>query len=462
MSQPPLTVAIQKLEETIGTRLLDRNRHTVRLTPAGEVFWWRPGAPSRRPRSPSNPRAGPPAACSARCACPSCRARRWTCCPGAAHLPAQYPAVKLILSGETSGRQLELLRRGDTDPALVVPPVYEARDLSPDILCEGGTGAGGAGRAPARTPQAGAAGGTARGSLRRLPVRRRARLFGRDPAACQRAGFFPRVVQEAAQMQSIVTLVAGHLGVAIVPRAMTRVQARGVVYVEVAQARTTLRYPLVLASLAATDNAPSVPSWRWRAAPWRGCAARTAGAAARPARRPDASRARPHAPAAACASVRRPPAGDPAPQNKLERSAAAPRSRPPRADRPPPAPMPAARRPAGCAQLGRHRGRVRALHPPALAPCLQQQRLRGVGPVVAGRISGAPAGRRAAMPASSAALSASPGRWCSTPIKVAASKRSRGRGPPHSRARCARARTARPAPPAPRSAPASRATDRQR
>lgn len=256
MSQPPLTVAIQKLEETIGTRLLDRNRHTVRLTPAGEVFL----VEARR------------AIAQAEIAIESARRAasgmfgtlRLSFVPSAALdlLPEvlrtfqrEYPAVKLILSGETSGRQLELLRRGDTDLALVVPPVYEARDLSLDILCEEELVLA----VPAEHPLA------RRKRVRLEELRAEAFVafpFAEGPgysgvilAACQRAGFFPRVVQEAAQMQSIVTLVAGHLGVAIVPRAMTRVQARGVVYVEVAQARTTLRYPLVLASLAATDNA---------------------------------------------------------------------------------------------------------------------------------------------------------------------------------------------------------------
>ena len=36
MSQPPLSVAIQQLEEAVGTRLLERNSKSVRLTAAGK------------------------------------------------------------------------------------------------------------------------------------------------------------------------------------------------------------------------------------------------------------------------------------------------------------------------------------------------------------------------------------------------------------------------------------------
>ena len=38
MSQPPLSVAIRNLELQVGTLLIDRSRHHVRLTPAGKVF----------------------------------------------------------------------------------------------------------------------------------------------------------------------------------------------------------------------------------------------------------------------------------------------------------------------------------------------------------------------------------------------------------------------------------------
>ena len=38
MSQPPLTAAIQRLEQQIGVALLERTRHRVALTAAGAAF----------------------------------------------------------------------------------------------------------------------------------------------------------------------------------------------------------------------------------------------------------------------------------------------------------------------------------------------------------------------------------------------------------------------------------------
>ncbi|MGO4155509.1 LysR family transcriptional regulator [Cupriavidus sp. YAF13] len=256
MSQPPLTVAIKKLEETIGTELLERNRHMVRLTPAGEVFL----VEARRTIA----QAEIAVESARRAASGMFGTLRLSFVPSAAldvlpdilrRFQQEYPAVKLILTGESSGKQLELLRRGDTDVAIVVPPVYEPRDLSLDILCEE--------TLVVAVPAAHALARRKRLRLEELKAEAFVAFpFAEGPgysgvilAACQRAGFFPRVVQEASQMQTIITLVAGNLGIAIVPRAMTRVQALGVVYIDVTESRTSLRYPLVMASLTNTENA---------------------------------------------------------------------------------------------------------------------------------------------------------------------------------------------------------------
>jgi len=48
--------------------------------------------------------------------------------------------------------------------------------------------------------------------------------------ACQRAGFAPRVIQEAPQMASIVSLVAAGVGISVVPAAMRHMGAEGIEY----------------------------------------------------------------------------------------------------------------------------------------------------------------------------------------------------------------------------------------
>src|SRR6185503_20253656 len=47
---------------------------------------------------------------------------------------------------------------------------------------------------------------------------------------CRRAGFIPRVEQEAVQMQTIISLVSAGLGVALIPASMRNLGRSGVVY----------------------------------------------------------------------------------------------------------------------------------------------------------------------------------------------------------------------------------------
>jgi DNA-binding transcriptional LysR family regulator len=55
-----------------------------------------------------------------------------------------------------------------------------------------------------------------------------------------RAGFAPRVAQEAIQMQTVVSLVSSGLGVALVPASVANLGRRGVVYREIADTHPRL------------------------------------------------------------------------------------------------------------------------------------------------------------------------------------------------------------------------------
>ncbi|WP_263975289.1 LysR family substrate-binding domain-containing protein [Leptolyngbya sp. 7M] len=72
---------------------------------------------------------------------------------------------------------------------------------------------------------------------------------------CQQAGFSPNVVQEAMQMQTIVSLVAGGIGISIVPVSLENMQRAGVVYKPLAE-------PTPCAEIAVAwrqnDHSPSI------------------------------------------------------------------------------------------------------------------------------------------------------------------------------------------------------------
>lgn len=55
-------------------------------------------------------------------------------------------------------------------------------------------------------------------------------LYDQIISFCQQADFSPTVTQEAIQMQTIVSLVAAEMGIAIVPESLQHLQRTGVVY----------------------------------------------------------------------------------------------------------------------------------------------------------------------------------------------------------------------------------------
>ncbi len=141
---------------------------------------------------------------------------------------ARFPAVSLDLRELGMPEQLEALRRADIDVGLVRPPIIEASLDSAVILEEPMIVALPAGHRLAK--------------LARIPAKRLAEepfvLFPREPGTvfrdlimdfCARAGFAPRVAQEASQTHAVMGLVSAGLGIAMVPESVRVIGMRGVV-----------------------------------------------------------------------------------------------------------------------------------------------------------------------------------------------------------------------------------------
>lgn len=261
MSQPPLSVAMRNLEAQVGAMLFDRSRHHVRLTPAGQVFH------KDAQRLLQQAQAAIERACRAAEGLEG--SLRLSFVPSAALnvLPAifkrfqrDYPTVQLRLTAETTARQLEDLRKGEVELALVVGPVYEARDLVlVDLQAQKFVIA-----VPRSHPLAGRRWvkieALAAEPFISFPASEGAGFVAALLGACQSAGFLPRVVQEAAQMQSILTLVAGGLGIALVPESMRMLAMADVVFLEIVDTHPLPTYQLVFAHASNNDN-PVVQSF---------------------------------------------------------------------------------------------------------------------------------------------------------------------------------------------------------
>ncbi|MEG4859970.1 LysR family transcriptional regulator [Microcoleus sp. K1-B6] len=230
IAQPPLSQQIQHLEAELGFQLFRRTKRTVHLTAAGQVFFEEAGKILQQVdraiqlgRQTSRGELG-----------------QLTIgfVSSAAHnvVPAilqafrtQYPAVLLELHELTTHEQLQRLRFGQIDIGFVRPPVEED-GINSEIIF----------REPliVALPETHPAADRAKVELRELstepfilfPRSQAPGLYDAIVSLCQQAGFSPIAAQEAIQMQTIVSLVAAEMGVAIVPESMQNFQRSGVVY----------------------------------------------------------------------------------------------------------------------------------------------------------------------------------------------------------------------------------------
>lgn len=256
VSQPPLTVAVQRLEAELGVQLLERTKQAVRLTPAGEAFL----EEARRTLA----HAQLSVEIAQRAASGKVGTLRLSFVPSAGlsivprllgEFRRGHPDVKLILTPETTARQLEALARGQVDVCVVVPPLRElqglqVRPLTQDALM-------------LAVPSAHPLTGQPRVQLKDLanetfvgfPMKDGPGFESVVMAACQESGFVPRFAQTASQMQAILALVAAGHGVALVPAAMSAVQVEGTRFLQVRQKGRPVRYPLGLAWNQQSQNA---------------------------------------------------------------------------------------------------------------------------------------------------------------------------------------------------------------
>ncbi|WP_104012691.1 LysR family transcriptional regulator [Burkholderia anthinoferrum] len=248
MAQPPLSAAIRKLEDELGVALLERDNRGSRLTPAGEAFLLE----ARRALEQAERavavarRAGAGLGGTLRL--------RFVDSTVNALLPLilrafqeRHPDVDFQLEEGTTAEQVLALRQDRTDVGIVVLPVADAGDVHVEPLLRDRMVA-------------------ALSDGHRLARRRRIALaeLADEPwvmfathhgpgmhalivTACAQAGFAPRVVQQPRQMQTTAGLVAGGIGVALMPRLFVPMQPRGITFCELKGAGSPLAYELAIA-----------------------------------------------------------------------------------------------------------------------------------------------------------------------------------------------------------------------
>lgn len=231
IAQPPLSQQIKQLEQQIGVQLLIRNRRRVRLTEAGAIFLEQArrtlaqaefavqAAQSAAAGEPGNIDIGFVSSATYHDAIPAIiRIFR-----------ERHPRVVLTLHELTSAEQAEALRDGAIHVGFVRPPVGDETLTLETVLMEPLVAALPTSHALAGNPVISIT-SLANDLFVMLPRHLNLSLYDQIIAACQSAGFTPRVAQEAIQLQTITSLVAAGIGVSLVPASLRNVRRAGVVY----------------------------------------------------------------------------------------------------------------------------------------------------------------------------------------------------------------------------------------
>ena len=255
VSQPPLSVAVQKLEADVGVTLLDRTRHHVRLTVAGEAFL----VEARRTLA----HAQQSVDIAQRAAAGKLGTLRLSFVPSAAlnvvpellrAFREDYPDVNLVLTSDTTSQQKAALLSGATDVGIVVPPLRDAGDFRIQNFCDEELVLA----VPALHPLA----GQTRVQLRDLAAESFVGFPSSDGpgfesvimAACRECGFVPNFVQVASDMRIILALVSSGLGVALVPQSLQAVKTSYLAFLQVRRRNAAVKYSLGLAFRPTNTN----------------------------------------------------------------------------------------------------------------------------------------------------------------------------------------------------------------
>jgi len=231
MSQPPLSQQIKLLEEEIGVTLLTRTKRQVVLTPAGEVFL---GEAKK-----SIAQAGQAVQAARRAARGEIGQLSVGFVSSAVYgnvpsifslMRSRYPGVSLLLQDLTSEEQVEALKTGRIDVGIIRPPVVDAEALKMQVIWQEALMIALPADNPLALREEIALEELAEESFIQIPRHVAPGFYDQCIRICARAGFSPKIVQEARTTPTIVSLVAGGMGVSILPSSLRSLQRAGVVY----------------------------------------------------------------------------------------------------------------------------------------------------------------------------------------------------------------------------------------
>jgi DNA-binding transcriptional LysR family regulator len=231
MAQPPLSQAIRQLEAELGVTLLHRTTRRVEPTEAGTAYLARARSILAEVDEAAHEARRVAAGAVGHLAIGCVGSATYSLLPALSrHLATELPGVDFAFRGEMlAPDQVDALRSGEIDVALLRPPVADlsltVTPLRRDRLVVA---------LPADHPLAARDGvrvaDLADADLIVHAADRRSVMYDVVIGLFRDAGLDPHVRHEVGETSTLVTLVAGGLGVAVVPEPVTALALDGVVY----------------------------------------------------------------------------------------------------------------------------------------------------------------------------------------------------------------------------------------
>jgi len=232
VSQPPLSVQLKALEGELGATLLVRDNRGARPTAAGRALYEEARAVLAQVERLRAVVADAGRGETGTLSIGFISLADYGALPSALKaFRTRYPRVDVQLHEMTSDAQAREIAAGRLDVGIALGPLREAGLVFESLSREALVVALPSGHPLLR-------GGSSRIEPRQLAqesfiVPPRALAPGLHDlvwSICRAGGFSPRVTQEARQMQTVVSLVAGGMGVALVPESLRQLKRAGVAY----------------------------------------------------------------------------------------------------------------------------------------------------------------------------------------------------------------------------------------
>ncbi|ARK32290.1 LysR family transcriptional regulator [Halalkalibacter krulwichiae] len=234
IAQPALSHQIKQLEEEIGVKLLHRTQRKVELTEAGKVFLLRAKEILKNVTEACDEARSVSSGELGQIKIGFTGFVTYDILPSIIrNYQSEFPNVKLLLKHLTTTEQVKALNEGIIDIGILIPPIEE-RKLKLAFLREEDFVMA----LPREQFHDKEISGIKLIDLANERFIMPTRISGPGYydliiSLCYHAGFSPNTVQEAQELQTIISLVASGLGVAIVPNSLRFADNENVLYVPI-------------------------------------------------------------------------------------------------------------------------------------------------------------------------------------------------------------------------------------